>query len=120
MSKVGWVKDRCVITQNGCWEWVHSRDAKGYAVVSPYHQRGTGESRVARLVWVLLFGGIREGMWICHRCDNPPCCNPDHLFIGTPQDNNLDTSRKGRKQRRMRCGWCGELGHNTLRHRRND
>lgn len=49
-----------------------------------------------RLAWVLVKGDIPEGMVICHACDNPPCVNPTHLFLGTVEDNIADRQRKGR------------------------
>lgn len=49
-----------------------------------------------RITWVLTHGDIPPGMFVCHRCDNPPCCNPAHLFLGTAQDNQSDMVRKKR------------------------
>jgi hypothetical protein len=54
---------------------------------------------VHRLAYMLTYGSITEGMLICHRCDNPRCCNPAHLFEGTGADNMLDKVSKGRQTR---------------------
>lgn len=79
----------------GCWIWRGARDAAGYGVV-----RVDGKSRRAhRVSWELHRGPIPDGMLVCHRCDNPPCVNPDHLFVGTHGDNQADKVAKGRQAR---------------------
>lgn len=52
-----------------------------------------------RFSWEINFGKIPNGMLVCHRCDNPPCVNPEHLFLGTPLSNMIDKSDKGRGYR---------------------
>lgn len=75
-----------------CWEWTRSRTSSGYG---RYKVRG---KRVvaSRFAYETTVGAIPPGMVVCHRCDNPGCCNPSHLFIGTHLENALDKIRKGR------------------------
>lgn len=74
-----------------CWEWKGRRSEAGYGVYSLF-----GESGAHRVAWTLRFGFIDRNMFVCHRCDNPPCVNISHLFLGTPRDNTLDCISKGR------------------------
>lgn len=80
-----------------CWEWTAGRLPLGYGVIhvtlAPGERRTLKAHRVA---WELHNGPIPEGLVVCHRCDNPPCCNPAHLFVGTLSDNAKDAAAKGR------------------------
>lgn len=81
---------------DGCWEWQGGSNQYGYGL---FTRRGcdTKVTRVAsRISWELAHGPIPQGMVVCHKCDNPPCVNPDHLFIGTHLDNMRDMVAKGR------------------------
>ena len=77
---------------NGCWLWMAKRERRGYGRLE--HK---GKSLIAsRVAWELTNGPIPQGLLVLHRCDNPPCVNPDHLFLGTTQDNVTDKMTKGR------------------------
>lgn len=80
-------------TLGKCWVWVGCRDKLGYGYIGGIH---VPERRVYRYSWQLHFGPIPDGLCVLHACDNPPCVNPSHLFLGTRTDNNLDRQRKGR------------------------
>lgn len=80
---------------NECWEWTGAKNKKGYGLIGR-GGRGDGNERAHRVSWMIHYGPIPEGMFVCHKCDNPECSNPHHLFLGTVQDNNADMVRKGR------------------------
>ncbi|MEU4410780.1 HNH endonuclease [Streptosporangium sp. NPDC023963] len=98
LELVGWD-----VTESGCWEWRGVRNDNGYGLLSaPRHE--LDHARVHRLMYELHVGPLGELM-ACHRCDNPPCVNPSHIFPGTGADNMADMSAKGRhwKQGRTEC-----------------
>ncbi len=79
----------------GCWEWTGARSAKGYGRLTA-GRRGDGYLRTHRLSFELAYGPVPDGLFVLHRCDNPPCVRPDHLFLGTKSDNMRDAVSKGR------------------------
>lgn len=85
---------------DSCWEWNRHRDSLGYGQTR-FHRK---MERTHRVAWTLLYGEIPKGILVLHKCDNPPCCNPHHLFLGTDKDNSEDREKKGRGNRRYLQG----------------
>lgn len=94
IEKRFWLKVRRG-SANDCWEWQGNRSARGYGRLrsgsSPH-----GSFLAHRVSWNLHFGPIPFGKCVCHRCDNPCCVRPNHLFLGSACDNIRDAMRKGR------------------------
>ena len=85
---------RCRVEPNLCVVWTGPRNNLGYGKVA----QGDGTGRfVHRVAWARYHGPIPEDMCVLHRCDNPPCFNLDHLFLGTRRENLEDMTRKGRR-----------------------
>lgn len=76
----------------GCWLWLASTNPAGYGMLNINRR----PERAHRVAWMLERGPIPHGLHVLHKCDNPPCCNPDHLFLGTQADNMADRNAKGR------------------------
>lgn len=103
-------------TRNGgCWEWTGHTNINGYGVVNI----GYKKMMAHRVSWILEYGDIPahedyHGMCVCHKCDNPKCVNPSHLFLGTNQDNVTDMVSKDRHTRGERNG-CAKLSETDVR-----
>ena len=77
---------------DACWVWTANTIKDGYG-----HVRENGKMKLAhQIAWERVYGEIPENIKVCHSCDNPPCVNPKHLFLGTQKQNMEDMSRKGR------------------------
>lgn len=90
----------------GCWNWLLGKDDSGYGLLRINNKN----VRAHRLFWEEMVGPIPPGLCVLHKCDNPPCVNPAHLFLGTKGDNNTDRHRKGRTKGWVVTRWA---------HRRN-
>lgn len=75
-----------------CWIWKGGKDKDGYGVI----RMNCRTVKTHRLAWQCSFGEIPSGQYVLHRCDNPPCVNPSHLFLGTAKQNTQDMVQKGR------------------------
>jgi len=82
----------CSPGPNGCTEWSGNKTRFGYGMFND----GTKNRLAHRVVWEKTRGVIPGGLCVLHRCDNPSCVNPEHLFLGTKADNNRDKIAKGR------------------------
>lgn len=80
-----------------CWEWTASRLPQGYGCFAISAEGSRKTWRAHRVAYILSTGQpIPDGMCVCHSCDNPPCCNPAHLWLGTTGENTRDMASKGR------------------------
>jgi len=86
----------------GCWKWTGATDSAGYGAmrVGGTLDGTRGMKKAHRIAWVLKHGPIPKGMCVCHKCDNPSCVRPGHLFLGTYSDNMNDMLAKGRGRHR--------------------
>ena len=87
------------VDENGCWNWTGCKNSEGYGKLT-IGSRSDGTRRTVkahRASYAAFVGEIPAGKDICHKCDNPSCVNPEHLFPGTEKDNVADMDAKGRR-----------------------
>lgn len=89
-------------TLGRCWVWTGKLTPKGYGQIVT-HGRG---NRPHRYSYEIHVGVIPTGLFVLHKCDNPSCVNPKHLFVGTHQDNQADKTEKGRQAKGSKNGWA--------------
>ena len=91
------VQERCYPDlATGCWNWTGSLNTCGYGQVKAGGENWTSH----RASWTVFRGAIPEGLNVLHHCDNPKCCNPEHLYLGTHTDNMRDMIRRGRRKKK--------------------
>lgn len=83
-----------VLSPADCWIWLGAKKPAGYGNV----RRNKVYTTAHRVAWELVFGAIPFGMHVLHSCDNPSCCNPHHLMLGTVMSNYIDMVKKGRER----------------------
>lgn len=86
--------DKVDSSKEGCWEWRGGINPNGG--YGRFHFNN-GQAPAHRLSWQLIKGSIPQGLFVLHHCDNPPCVNPSHLYLGTLADNNRDTRLRKRQ-----------------------
>ena len=104
----------------GCWIWTGATKTRGYGLM----RSGIGDGKMLshRFAWELFNGPIPKGdsphsYCVCHKCDNPSCCNPDHLFLASHNDNMADMNRKGRHAAKLSPAQVLEIRDSHLTHR---
>lgn len=103
-----------VTKSDGCWIWEGTKNDKKYGQLP--RRKGMKRFMAHRISYELHKGIIPEGHYVCHHCDNPPCVNPDHLFVGTAKDNMEDMYKKGRHLIKK---VCSRLSMDQIIHIRN-
>jgi len=99
---------RTALSDN-CWEWIGNISCKGYGQIA-VKGRTVGAHRFS---WIIHNNAIPEGLQVLHKCDNRRCVNPNHLFLGTPQDNIDDMVNKERHARGSKNG-SSKLNENDI------
>ena len=86
-------------SKDGCWEWTASLSKSGYGYFNTSEKRPATCRLAHRVMWQITYGEDPRKLFVCHKCDNPKCVRPSHLFLGTQKDNMTDCAQKGRHPR---------------------
>ena len=110
------------IHKKDCWIWNSSKDKNGYGIVGLKEKSNIHKGKAHRLSYLLYIGEYNPELWVLHTCDNPSCVNPNHLFLGTTQDNTNDRHAKGRsaKGESIKNSKLTEKDVYDIRSRRNE
>ncbi len=93
------LQGKYAVAETGCWEWTAALDERGYGQMHmPAPNRMV---RAHRIAWLVHRGEIPAGLHVLHRCDNRRCINPEHLYLGTHQQNMRDRQERGRTDRHI-------------------
>lgn len=87
--------NKIIISKNGCWEWIARKNKGGYGTF----QLNKKPILAHRFSYLIFKGEFFNGLLVCHKCDNPKCVNPEHLWLGTQKENMLDCYKKGRRNK---------------------
>lgn len=98
---------------DACWIWIAGVNRHGYGKFGRGGDKGptVGAHRIS---WEITAGPVPEGLFVCHTCDMPPCVNPEHLYLGTPQENSGDMVARGRHPRDVAYAFAESHGNRRL------
>lgn len=84
--------------EDGCWEWQSAKMPKGYGIFTVLLEGKYVGVLAHRMAWLITYSDVPTELYVCHKCDNPKCVRPEHLFLGTHADNLGDQKAKGRSR----------------------
>jgi len=118
---LGWLWTHISVLPSGCWEWTDCRDKNGYGVWFLVIDGKRIKTPAHRASWILHERPDPGDLFVCHHCDNPPCVNPLHCFLGTSAENTRDMIIKGRMNAPFgEQHWNSELNPEIVRTMRRE